>query len=207
MGCPMTAIRGLAEKRCWFLGVVVLFGAARARGLFLPLWNEAVSTAACEIAFGEVELEASTHFRLDIVDFGIAQEVGALSVSHDIDSVSMLHYIGRAGLVQFESELVSCAASGFDEDSEGHGRVADLLQIVLDLYRCLLGYGNRHFFSILLGSFPLFNLEGTPQAPPCPFGAASSTSFLTQSYPLASRTSASSGPPDFTILPSSRMWT
>src|SRR6266516_2592947 len=204
----MTAgIKKFCEETRVVLCVVVLFVASGACRLFFPLRDEAVSASACEVAFGEVELEASTHFRLDIVDFGIAQEVGALSVSHDIDSVSVLDHIGRAGLVQFESELVACAASGFDEDSEGHGRVADLLQIVLNLYRCLLGYGNRHFFSILLGSFPLFNLEGTPQAPPCPFGAASSTSFLTQSYPLASRTSASSGPPDFTILPSSRMWT
>jgi hypothetical protein len=52
--------------------LVVLFWTAGTGGLFFALRYEAVAASAGEVALWEVELEASTHFSLDIVDLGVA---------------------------------------------------------------------------------------------------------------------------------------
>jgi hypothetical protein len=55
------------------LGVlVVLFWTTGTGSLFFALRNEAVAASAGEVALWEVELEASTHLSLDIVDLGVA---------------------------------------------------------------------------------------------------------------------------------------
>src|SRR5690349_25096426 len=82
------------------LCVVVLFGGARAGCLFLTFGYEAVAASACEVAFWEVELEASTHLSLDVVDLCVSEKVGALGVSYDIDSVPMLDNVGCPCLVE-----------------------------------------------------------------------------------------------------------
>src|SRR5437899_1798682 len=51
---------------------VVLFGATRSGGLLLSFGYEAVATTTGQVVAWEVELEAATHFCLDIVDFRVA---------------------------------------------------------------------------------------------------------------------------------------
>src|ERR1700746_2431555 len=73
MECPMTArVYESGEKALEILGVVMLFGATSSGSLLLTFWNEAVSTATCQVAFWKVELEAAAHFCFDIVDLGVA---------------------------------------------------------------------------------------------------------------------------------------
>jgi hypothetical protein len=80
--------------------LVVLFWTPGTGGLFFALRHEAVAASACEVAFWEVELEASTHLGLDLVDFGVSEKVGALGVSYDIDSVPVLDNVSGPCLVQ-----------------------------------------------------------------------------------------------------------
>src|SRR6267143_4953418 len=96
---------------------VVLFGTARPGSLFFTFRYEAVSAAACEVAFREVELEAAAHLCFNIVDFGVSEKVCALRVGYDVDSVLVLDDIAVAGFVQFQTELVAGASSCFDEDA------------------------------------------------------------------------------------------
>lgn len=91
----MTALfENFRENVLDVLRVVVLFGATGACRLLLTLGYEAVSAAACEVAFWEVELEASSHLRFDIVDLGVSEKVCALRISHDVDAVTVLYYVG-----------------------------------------------------------------------------------------------------------------
>src|SRR5438477_7271168 len=96
---------------------VVLFGTASPGSLFLAFRYEAVAAAAGEVALREVEFEAAAHLCLDIVDLGVSEKVGALRVSYDIHTVLVLDDVAVAGLVQLETELISCTASCFDEDA------------------------------------------------------------------------------------------
>ena len=100
------------------LGVlVVLFWTTGTGGLFLAFWYEAVAASAGEVALWEVELEASTHLSLDIVDLRVSEKVCALRVSYDVDAVPVLDDVAVAGLVQLQTELVSCTSSCFDKDA------------------------------------------------------------------------------------------
>src|SRR4029077_1073529 len=108
--CPGKGSEGLVVG-------VVLFGTASPGGLFYAFRYEAVAAAACEVAFWEVELEAAAHLCLNIVDLGVSEKVCALRVGYDVDAVLVLYDIAFACLVQFQSELVSCAASCFHEDA------------------------------------------------------------------------------------------
>src|SRR2546425_1061178 len=96
---------------------VVLFGTASPGSLFFAFWHEAVSATACEVAFREVELEAAAHLCLDIVDLSVSEKVCALRIGYDVDSVLVLDDVAVTGLVQFQTKLVSCTSSCFDEDS------------------------------------------------------------------------------------------
>jgi len=51
---------------------MVLFGTTCTGGLFFALRYEAVAASAGKVALGEVELEASTHLSLYIVDFSVS---------------------------------------------------------------------------------------------------------------------------------------
>src|SRR2546422_5129862 len=121
---------------------VVLFGTASPGSLFFAFRYEAVSAAAGKIAFGEVELEAATHLRFNIVDLGVSQKVCTLWVGYNVDSILVLYDIAIACLVQLQTELVAGASSCFDEYAKGQRLVADLFQVVLNLDRCLFGYTN-----------------------------------------------------------------
>src|SRR5712664_831017 len=96
---------------------VVLFGTSSPGSLFLAFRYEAVSATAGEVAFREIELEAATHFRFNIVNLGVSQKVCALRIGHDVDPVLVLDDIAVAGFVQLQTKLVSCASSCFDEDT------------------------------------------------------------------------------------------
>src|SRR6266852_386383 len=96
---------------------VVLFGTASPGGLFLAFRYEAVSAAAGEVAFREVELEAATHFCFNVVNLGVSEKVCALRIGHDVDPVPVLDDVAIACFVKFQTELVSCASSCFDEDA------------------------------------------------------------------------------------------
>ena len=124
--------------------LVVLFWTTGTGGLFFALGHEAVAASAGEVALWEVELEASTHLSLDIVDLSVAQKVSALRVSYDIDSIPVFDNVGAACLVELETELVACTASRLYEYAECEVLVVDLLQIILDLRRCLIGYAYCH---------------------------------------------------------------
>src|SRR5438094_4104015 len=137
---------------------VVFFGTASPGSLFLAFRYEAVAAAAGEVAFREVELEAAAHLCLDIVDLGVSEKVRALRVSYDIHTVLVFDDVAVAGLVQLETELVSCASSCFDEDAKREGRVANMFQIVLYLDICLFGYANCHILHLILAQVSLFNL-------------------------------------------------
>src|SRR5437870_11466461 len=96
---------------------VVLFGTASPGSLFLAFRHEAVSAAAGEVAFREVELEAAAHLCLDIVDLCVSEKVCALWIGYDVDSVLVFYDVAVAGFVQFQTELVASASSCFDEDA------------------------------------------------------------------------------------------
>src|SRR6266849_8805836 len=96
---------------------VVLFGTASPGSLFLAFRYEAVSAAAGEVAFGEVELEAATHLRLYVVNPAVSEKVCAFRISYDVDSVLVFDDVAVAGFVQFQTELVAGASSCFDEDA------------------------------------------------------------------------------------------
>src|SRR5207249_6620176 len=96
---------------------VVFFGTASPGSLFLAFRYEAVAAAAGEVAFWEVELEAATHLCLNIVDLSVSEKICALGVSYDIHTVLVLDDVAVTGLVQLQTELVSCTASCFDEDA------------------------------------------------------------------------------------------
>src|SRR5690242_13702579 len=102
MDCPLTQRTRIFSKKAWIVldVLVVLFRTASSSGLFFALGYEAVAASAGEVAFREVELEASTHLGLDVVDFGVSEKVGALRVSYDIDSVPMLDNVCCPCLVQ-----------------------------------------------------------------------------------------------------------
>src|SRR5712691_2588622 len=140
---------------------VVLFGTASPGSLFFAFWHEAVSAAACEVAFREVELEAAAHLRFNIVDLGVSEKVCALWIGYDVDSVLVFDDVAVTGFVQLQTKLVSCTSTCFDEDTQGEGRVADLFQVVLDLDRCLFGYTNCHGLYLILAQGSLFNLGVT----------------------------------------------
>src|SRR5712664_175439 len=96
---------------------VVLFGTSSPGSLFLAFRYEAVSAAAGEVAFREVEFEAATHFCFNVVDLGVPEKVCAFRIGYDIDPVLVLDDIAVAGFVEFQTELVSCASSCFDKDA------------------------------------------------------------------------------------------
>src|SRR2546427_10940229 len=96
---------------------VVLFGTSSPGSLFLAFRYKAVAAAAGEVAFWEVELEAAAHLCLNIVDFGVSEKVCALRVGYDVDPVLVFDDVAVAGLVQLQTELVSCASACFDEDA------------------------------------------------------------------------------------------
>src|SRR5437660_2037894 len=123
---------------------MVLFGTTCTGGLFFALRYEAVAASAGQVAFGEVELEAPSHLSLNIVDLGISQKVSTFGVGYNVDSIPVFDNVGNAGFVEFEAELVACAASRLYEDAEGQVLVVDLLQIVLDFCCCLIGYAYCH---------------------------------------------------------------
>ena len=96
---------------------VVLFGTASPGSLFFAFRYEAVSAAAGEVAFREVELEAAAHLCFNIIDLGVSEKVCALWIGYDVDSVLVFDDIAIAGFVQFQTELVAGASSCFDEDA------------------------------------------------------------------------------------------
>src|SRR2546422_6402636 len=96
---------------------VVLFGTASPGSLFFAFRYEAVAAAAGEVAFGEVEFEAAAHLCLNIVDLGVSEKIRTFRVGYDVDTVLVFDDIAVAGLVKFQTELVSCASSRFDEDA------------------------------------------------------------------------------------------
>src|SRR3989441_4562881 len=140
---------------------VVLFGTASPGGLFFAFRYEAVSAAACEVAFREVELEAAAHLRFNIVNLGVPEKICALRIGHNVDPVPVLYDVAVAGFVQFQTKLVAGASSCFDEDAKGEGLITDLFQIVLDLDRCFLSYTNCHILYLTLAQGSLFNLGVT----------------------------------------------
>src|SRR5438105_15719547 len=93
---------------------VVLFGTASPGSLFLAFRYEAMAATACEVAFGEVELEAPTHLRLNIIDLGVSEKVRALRVSYNVHTVLVLDDIAVAGFIQLQTVLLSRASSCFD---------------------------------------------------------------------------------------------
>src|SRR6266571_3552876 len=80
---------------------VVLFGTASPGSLFLAFRYEAVSAAAREVAFREVELEAAAHLCFVVDDLAASEKVCALWVGYDVDSVLVLYDVAVAGFVQF----------------------------------------------------------------------------------------------------------
>src|SRR5712692_6109201 len=78
---------------------VVLFGTASPGSLFFAFRYEAVSAAAGEVAFREVEFEAAAHFCFNVVNLGVSEKVCALWVGHDVDPVPVLYDIAVTGLV------------------------------------------------------------------------------------------------------------
>src|SRR6266566_2239151 len=147
MDCPLTERTGIMFGE-FFYGIldvlVVLFWTTRTGGLFFALRYEAVAASAGQVAFGEVELEAPSHLSLNVVDFCVSEKVGTLGVGYDVHSIPVFDNVGSAGFVEFEAELIACAASRFYEDAEGQILVVDLLQIVLDLRCRLIGYAYCH---------------------------------------------------------------
>src|SRR2546428_12406995 len=96
---------------------VVLFGTTSPGSLFFAFRYEAVSAAAGEVAFGEVELEAAAHLCFNVVNFGVSEKVCALWVGYDVDPVLVLDDVAVTGFVKFQTELVPGASSCFDEDA------------------------------------------------------------------------------------------
>src|SRR5712664_834562 len=96
---------------------VVLFGTASPGSLFLAFRYEAVSAAAGEVAFREVELEAATHLCFNVVNLGVSEKVCAFRIGYNVDPVLVLYDVAVAGFVQFQTELVASASSCFDEDA------------------------------------------------------------------------------------------
>src|SRR5881628_2973649 len=96
---------------------VVLFGTASPGSLFLAFRYEAVSAAAGEVAFREVELEAAAHLCFNIVNLGVSEKVCALWVGYDVDPVLVLDDIAVTGFVQLQTKLVSRTSPRFDEDA------------------------------------------------------------------------------------------
>src|SRR2546427_13026992 len=96
---------------------VVLFGTASPGSLFFAFRYEAVSAAAGEVAFREVELEAAAHLRFNIVNLGVPEKICALRIGYDVDPVLVLDDVAVAGFVQLQTELVSCTSSCFHEDA------------------------------------------------------------------------------------------
>src|SRR5882762_2232486 len=94
--CPGKVSGGLVVR-------VVLFGTASPGSLFLAFRYEAVSAAACEVAFREVELEATAHLCFNIVDLGVSEKICALRVGYDVDPVPVLYNVAVAGFVQFQT--------------------------------------------------------------------------------------------------------
>src|SRR2546428_2376846 len=123
---------------------VVLFGTASPGSLFFAFRYETVSATAREVAFREVELEASAHLRFNVVNLGVSEQVCALWIGYDVDPVLVLDDVAVTGFVQLQAELVAGASSCFDEYAEGEGLVADLFEVVLDFDRCFFGYTNCH---------------------------------------------------------------
>src|SRR5438093_11456219 len=84
---------------------VVLFGTASPGSLFLAFRYEAVSAAAGEVAFREVELEAAAHLCFDVVNLGVSEKVCTLWVGYNAASVLVLYGVAVARLVQLQTEL------------------------------------------------------------------------------------------------------
>src|SRR6266498_3194035 len=136
---------------------VVLFGTSSPGSLFFAFRYEAVAAAAGEVAFREVEFEAAAHLCLNIVDLSVSEKICTFWIGYDVDPVLVLDDVAVTGFVQLQTELVSCTSACFDEDAEGEGRVADLLQVVLDLDRCLFCYTDCHILYLVLVQSFLFN--------------------------------------------------
>src|SRR2546425_3708340 len=96
---------------------VVLFGTASPGSLFFAFRYEAMSAAACEVAFREVELEAAAHLCFNIVNLGVSEKVCALRIGYDVDPVLVLDDVAVTGLVQLQTKLVSRTSTCFDEDA------------------------------------------------------------------------------------------
>src|SRR3989442_14044213 len=108
--CPGKVRRGLVVGE-------VLFGTASPGSLFFAFRHETVSASAREVAFREVELEAAAHLCLNIVDLSVSEKVCALRIGCDVDPVLVLDDVAVTGLVQLQTELVSCTSTCFDEDA------------------------------------------------------------------------------------------
>jgi len=78
----------------------MLFWTTSTGCLFFALRYEAVAASAGEVALWEVELEASTHLSLDVVDLSVAQKVGALRVGYYVHSVPVFDNVRAACLVE-----------------------------------------------------------------------------------------------------------
>src|SRR3989442_15386817 len=96
---------------------LVLFGTASPGSLFFAFRHETMSATACEVAFREVELEAATHLRFNVVNLGVSEKICALRVGYDVDPVLVLDDIAVTGFVQLQTKLVSGTSSCFDEDA------------------------------------------------------------------------------------------
>src|SRR5712692_4159329 len=83
---------------------VVLFGTSSPGSLFLAFRYEAVSAAAGEVAFREVELEAATHLRFIVVNPGVSEKVCAFRIGYDVDPVPMLDNVTVTGFVQLQTK-------------------------------------------------------------------------------------------------------
>src|SRR5438132_8178346 len=116
---PLTVLCAncLGKLRGGLVVGVVLFGTASPGSLFFAFRYEAVSAAACEVAFREVELEAAAHLCFNIVDLGVSEKICALRVGYDVDSVLVFDDVAVTGFVQFQTELVSRTSTCFDEDA------------------------------------------------------------------------------------------
>src|SRR5712692_6370413 len=96
---------------------VVLFGTASPGCLFLAFRYEAVSAAAGEVAFREVEFEAAAHLCFNVIDLCVSKKVCAFWVGYDVDPVLVLDDVAVTGFVQLQTKLVSRTSSCFDEDA------------------------------------------------------------------------------------------
>src|SRR5713226_10066729 len=116
---PLTVLRASCpgKVRGGLVVGVVLFGTSSPGSLFLAFGYEAVTAAAGEVAFREVELEAAAHLRLNVINLGVSEKICALRIGYDVDSIPVFHDVAITGFVQLQTKLIPRTSSCFDEDA------------------------------------------------------------------------------------------